>query len=115
MRDSAAFAADPWAADALTGIDPDAPVLLLGTGLTMVDIALKLAEEGHRGPMLAVSRRGLLPGAHRYGGHWEPFLAPKAPPGSPNVLLLAWDDLGFATMDTFGGPVQCRAMLIRPR
>jgi hypothetical protein len=68
LRDAAAFAADPWAADALTGIAPDAPVLLLGTGLTMVDIALKLAEEGHRGRMLAVSRRGLLPGAHRYGG-----------------------------------------------
>ena len=41
---------------------------------------------------------------------WEPYLAPKAPPGSPNVLLLAWDDLGFATMDTFGGPVQCPNM-----
>ena len=41
---------------------------------------------------------------------WTPYLAPKAPPGSPNVLLLAWDDLGFATMDTFGGPVQCPNM-----
>ena len=26
------------------------------------------------------------------------------------MLLLAWDDLGFATMDTFGGPVQCPNM-----
>jgi arylsulfatase len=25
---------------------------------------------------------------------WEPFLAPRAPEGAPNVLLLAWDDLG---------------------
>jgi hypothetical protein len=38
---------------------------------------------------------------------WDPYLAPKAPPGAPNVLLLAWDDLGYATMDTFGGPVAC--------
>jgi uncharacterized NAD(P)/FAD-binding protein YdhS len=88
LRDSAAFAADPWATDALTGIDLDAPVLLLGTGLTMVDIALKLDEEGHRGPMLAVSRRGLLPGAHRHGGHWEPFLAPMLP-ASPLTLSQA--------------------------
>ena len=88
LRDAAAFAADPWAADALTGIDPDAPVLLLGTGLTMVDIALKLHEEGHRGPMLAVSRRGLLPGAHRYGGHWDPFLGPLLP-ASPLTLSKA--------------------------
>ncbi len=41
---------------------------------------------------------------------WEPFLAPRAPEGAPNVLILAWDDLGYATMDTFGGPVQCPNM-----
>ena len=36
---------------------------------------------------------------------WEPYLAPKAAAGAPNVLIIAWDDLGYATMDTFGGPV----------
>ena len=41
---------------------------------------------------------------------WDPYLAPKAPDGAPNVLILAWDDLGFATMDTYGGPVECPAM-----
>lgn len=38
---------------------------------------------------------------------WAPYLAPEAPDGSPNVLFIAWDDLGFGTMDSFGGPVQC--------
>lgn len=38
---------------------------------------------------------------------WGPYLAPKAADGAPNVLIIAWDDLGYATMDTFGGPVQC--------
>ncbi|MFI5046292.1 MAG: arylsulfatase [Acidimicrobiia bacterium] len=41
---------------------------------------------------------------------WAPYLPPKAPAGAPNVLLLAWDDLGFATMDIFGGPVKCPTM-----
>ena len=41
---------------------------------------------------------------------WTPYLAPKAPEGAPNVLFIAWDDLGYATMDTFGGPVQCPNM-----
>lgn len=41
---------------------------------------------------------------------WQPYLAPKAPEGAPNVLILAWDDLGYATMDTFGGPVECPNM-----
>jgi arylsulfatase len=37
---------------------------------------------------------------------WDPFQAPKAPMGAPNVLFLVWDDLGYATMDVFGGPVE---------
>jgi len=41
---------------------------------------------------------------------WEPYLAPKAKDGAPNVLLIAWDDIGFATMDTYGGPVECPNM-----
>ncbi len=41
---------------------------------------------------------------------WEPYLAPRAPERAPNVLVIAWDDLGYATMDTFGGPVQCPNM-----
>jgi arylsulfatase len=41
---------------------------------------------------------------------WEPFLAPRAADGAPNVLMIAWDDLGYATMDCFGGPVQCPNM-----
>ncbi len=41
---------------------------------------------------------------------WDPYLAPKAPDGAPNVLMIAWDDLGYATMDSFGGPVSCPNM-----
>ena len=40
---------------------------------------------------------------------WGPFLAPEASDGAPNVLLLAWDDVGYGTMDVFGGPVQTPA------
>jgi len=41
---------------------------------------------------------------------WDPYLAPTAPEGAPNVLMIAWDDLGYATMDTYGGPVKCPTM-----
>ncbi len=41
---------------------------------------------------------------------WEPYLPPKAPDGAPNVLMIAWDDLGYATMDIYGGPVECPTM-----
>lgn len=54
--------ADPWAAGALEQIRHGDSVVLLGTGLTMVDVALELAERGVT--LTAVSRRGLLPHAH---------------------------------------------------
>lgn len=73
--DTPIFVPDPWARDAFDGLDPAAPVLLVGTGLTMIDVALKLHEHGHRGPMLAVSRRGLVPKAHKGGGAWPEFLS----------------------------------------
>jgi uncharacterized NAD(P)/FAD-binding protein YdhS len=59
------YVRDPWAPGSLDGVDPDRPVLLIGTGLTMLDIALDLRARGQRAPMHALSRRGLLPRPHR--------------------------------------------------
>ena len=64
------YADDPWATDFAAGLTDADTVLLIGTGLTMVDVALSLDASGFRGRMLAISRRGLLP--HRH-----------APPGTP--------------------------------
>jgi uncharacterized NAD(P)/FAD-binding protein YdhS len=62
----------------------DEPVLLLGTGLTAVDVALNLIEAGHRGPIEALSRRGLLPLAH-----------PELPPSSAHPDLILDGGLGL--------------------
>ncbi|PKP64158.1 MAG: FAD-dependent oxidoreductase, partial [Alphaproteobacteria bacterium HGW-Alphaproteobacteria-8] len=60
-EDKTAALSDPWAG----GLpDPDAPVLIVGAGLTMVDKTLSLLDAGHRGPITALSRRGLLPQPH---------------------------------------------------
>lgn len=48
-----------------TPLDPDASVLILGSGLSMVDAWVSLSEAGHRGPITVVSRNGLLPQSHR--------------------------------------------------
>jgi len=50
-----------------TPVDPSVRVLILGTGLSMVDAWLNLEARGHRGAVIAVSRRGLLPWPHRPG------------------------------------------------
>ncbi len=86
LQDRPRFISDPWLADAFDDVRPDDPILLLGTGLTAVDITLKLAGLGHRGPLLALSRRGLTPSTHADGGAWSPFLE-EALPGSPLTLM----------------------------
>lgn len=56
------FVADPWQPGALARIRRGDRVLLVGTGLTMADVALTLADRGVE--LVAVSRRGLVPLAH---------------------------------------------------
>lgn len=66
-RDVAAhpkFVANPWANDAFAAIGSRDRVTIVGTGLTMADVAMSLQAHGHTGPVTAVSRRGLLPLGH---------------------------------------------------
>lgn len=62
------FVNNPWSEDAHAGVDRAAAegsdVLILGTGLTMVDTVLSLVAAGHEGRITALSRRGLIPRAH---------------------------------------------------
>jgi uncharacterized NAD(P)/FAD-binding protein YdhS len=55
---------DPWDAEQKSDIPKDAAVLLAGTSLTAVDIITELLHRRHEGPIVAVSRRGLLPRPH---------------------------------------------------
>lgn len=105
---------DPWQDGVLESVDPDRPVLLIGTGLTMLDVALALVGRGQRAPMHAISRRGLLPLAHRDARNEPPpiqlpasFLA--TPPTARSWLralrqLLASEQaLGKDWRDVIGG------------
>ncbi|HEY1434442.1 MAG TPA: FAD/NAD(P)-binding protein, partial [Thermoanaerobaculia bacterium] len=74
------YVRDPWVRGSLDVVRPGEAVLMLGTGLTMMDIALDLASRGVRLPLFAVSRLGLLPRAHRAG------LAPGGPEALPPGL-----------------------------
>jgi uncharacterized NAD(P)/FAD-binding protein YdhS len=56
---------NPWSSDVTKDLPIDASVLLIGTGLTMVDVALSLREAGHRGVIHAISRHGRLYQSHK--------------------------------------------------
>ena len=74
------YIADPWASDFAEGLADDAAVLVVGTGLTAVDVILRLAASGFAGPITALSRRGLRPHRHVDGlPRPKPVLARPAP------------------------------------
>lgn len=66
--DANLFVNNPWGPEAQAAIARVAQdagaVLVLGTGLTMVDTVLSLAAAGHEGRIVALSRRGQMPRAH---------------------------------------------------
>lgn len=55
---------DGWAPGALDRIGPTDDVIVVGTGLTMVDMVLWLEARGWRGKAKTLSRRGLTPRGH---------------------------------------------------
>lgn len=87
IADSPRYQGDPWDFERLAGIAPDDRVLVLGTGLTMVDLVLTLAASGHRGPILALSRRGLLPHVHAATAPYPDFLGISPAPATVLGLL----------------------------
>ena len=62
------YHADPWTPLNLRRIGPDDSVLLIGSGLTAVDVLLALRQDGHRAPVTVVARHGRWPNAHGPSG-----------------------------------------------
>jgi uncharacterized NAD(P)/FAD-binding protein YdhS len=80
---SPAYVADPW--DPRAALPEGAQdVLLIGTGLTMIDAAISMAGPGRR--FWAISRRGLTPRSHAPVGARPPIAPPS---GSPAEILAA--------------------------
>ena len=90
------FVADPWAPGALDAVTDGSPVMIMGTGLSMLDVAMSVTSNGGGSPakVTAVSRHALLPRVHRGmpapGGDsvWLPALA--GPPGPVRLGDLIW-------------------------
>jgi uncharacterized NAD(P)/FAD-binding protein YdhS len=80
---------EPWTPLCDAGIAADATVFILGTGLTMVDYVLSLLLAGHRGPIVAMSRRGLVSHAHRRVQS-TPIAIADVPFGAEITTLVRW-------------------------
>lgn len=60
-----AFYGDPWDLPRLAQIASEARILIIGTGLTMADVAIAVLRERPGASITAISRRGLLPQGQR--------------------------------------------------
>jgi uncharacterized NAD(P)/FAD-binding protein YdhS len=83
---------NPWGKEARSAVRDLAAsggaALIVGTGLTMVDLVLSLVAAGHRGRIVALSRRGQIPRAH---ADFEPSPVPsEALPGGTVRGLWRW-------------------------
>jgi uncharacterized NAD(P)/FAD-binding protein YdhS len=78
---------DPWRGELLDGLTPEDTVLLIGTGLTMVDAVVTLGSAGFAGHILAISRRGLVPRAHSEWARLKTMVEP--PEGGASAVLRA--------------------------
>lgn len=77
--------AEPWLPGALEDITDHSPVVIVGTGLTMFDLAISIATRSTGATVHAFSRHGLLPRGHPgtppAGKHmWLPVITRTAGP-----------------------------------
>ncbi|KFI32523.1 FAD-dependent oxidoreductase [Haematobacter missouriensis] len=100
----------PWR----EGETPEGLVLLVGTGLTMVDEVLSLLEAGHRGGMLAISRRGLLPRHHLEEPPRPVILPDDVPVGEGPAAIARWLRRSVAREAASGGDWRGVVDAVRP-
>lgn len=81
--------ADPWAPGALDRIAAGDRIAIIGSGLTMVDMAVWLRARGWQGKLFALSRRGLEPRAHADRPETPLALTPDLTQGSASARLAA--------------------------
>jgi len=107
------YIADPWNLEAYERIPRTGCVLLLGTGLTMLDALVTLERRGFAGRYTAISRRGLLVHPRREVVPLRDFLAEAPLPTTVRGLLRAARQELSCT--THGRPDwQSLVMAIRP-
>jgi uncharacterized NAD(P)/FAD-binding protein YdhS len=89
--------ADPWGEKAALPLNNEQPVLIVGAGLAMVDVAVALRRRGFGGQIIALSRRGLLPAAHAPASHWDtPHFTLAEESSLPELMVRLRDEVFLA-------------------
>ena len=80
FHESKRYFANPWKEDSINNIDSSEPILIVGTGLTMVDVVLGLQEKKFTGKIIALSPNGFNILAHKKHHPQRNILDELSPP-----------------------------------
>ncbi|WP_417390894.1 FAD/NAD(P)-binding protein [Gimesia sp.] len=83
------YCAEPWSNWMEKIPDPAENIIVMGTGLSMIDVFLTLSEQNWQGHLIAVSHNGMIPQSHFRGIEYPDFL-PEEPEnlGLENLVQL---------------------------
>jgi len=85
-----------WSAHALENLPRDGSVLLLGSGLTSIDMIMALKSKAFRGTIHVLSREGLIPSRHQPIQPWPLFWNEKSPRTVRGLLRLIREQVDTA-------------------
>jgi uncharacterized NAD(P)/FAD-binding protein YdhS len=81
------YLTDPWAQSTAERLSKQGDILVLGSGLTGLDLLLSLAKRPGKGVIHLISRRGLFPQPHALCTPWPPFIDENALPKTAREAL----------------------------
>ena len=73
FADSKKYFQNSWDSAIYDKISSNDDVLIIGTGLSMIDVVLNFYQNKHKGKIFALSTRGLLPATHKFSQPIPPF------------------------------------------
>jgi uncharacterized NAD(P)/FAD-binding protein YdhS len=100
--DGSRYVRDPWSPGALDDL-AGGEALLVGTGLTMIDVALRVTAARPDTRLVAISRSGLVPHVHRPPGQRPRSEFRPPPPGTPLRELAAAVRAAIPAAEQAGG------------
>jgi len=96
------YVRDPWRGDPFAGLNKYNTVLLVGTGLTMVDMVRSLRDHGHQGEVVAISTHGELPSEHCQLADAYPAFGETVPASGAEALRIVKEHLRRAQTEGTG-------------
>jgi uncharacterized NAD(P)/FAD-binding protein YdhS len=89
---------NPWSNETFEEVEDLGNILLVGSGLTSVDVAVQLRVRGCRGTIHVVSRHGLLPQPHKATDACPPFWNESSPKSTRALLRLVREQVQQAQL-----------------